>query len=77
LEKEEVLLNYYEVLVMTRLLMWDRGLHSFKMVNAAIKQKSHFLGRVPANVKFEFVKNLDDGSYLSFGWEQRDLVRSD
>jgi len=26
------------------LLMWDRGLHSFKMVNATIKQKSHFQG---------------------------------
>jgi len=48
------------------LLMWDRGLHSFKMVNAAIKQKGHFLGRVPAHVKFEVVKVLDDGSYLSW-----------
>lgn len=48
------------------LLMWDRGLHSFKMVHAAIKQKCHILGRVPSNVKFELVKNLDDGSYLSW-----------
>ncbi|WP_353931353.1 IS4 family transposase (plasmid) [Okeanomitos corallinicola TIOX110] len=48
------------------LLMWDRGLHSFKMVHAAIKQKCHILGRVPANVKFEVVKTLADGSYLSW-----------
>ena len=48
------------------LLMWDRGLHSFKMVYAASKQKCQILGRVPANVKFELVKNLDDGSYLSW-----------
>lgn len=48
------------------LLMWDRGLHSFKMVHAAINQKCHFLGRVPANVKFEVVKVFDDGSYLSW-----------
>lgn len=48
------------------LLMWDRGLHSFKMVDAAIKQKCHILGRVPANVKFEVVKTLADGSYLSW-----------
>jgi len=48
------------------LLMWDRGLHSFKMVQAAIRQKCHILGRVPSNVKFELVKNLDDGSYLSW-----------
>ena len=48
------------------LLMWDRGLHSFKMVHAAINQKCHFLGRVPAHVKFEVVKVFDDGSYLSW-----------
>lgn len=48
------------------LLMWDRGLHSFKMVKAALDQKSHILGRVPAQVKFEVVKVLDDGSYLSW-----------
>jgi Transposase DDE domain len=36
------------------------------MVNAAIKQKCHILGRVPSNIKFEVVKNLDDGSYLSW-----------
>lgn len=48
------------------LLMWDRGLHSFKMVDAAIKQKCHILGRVPAHVKFEVVKTFDDGSYLSW-----------
>jgi len=48
------------------LLMWDRGLHSFKMVHAAINQKCHFLGRVPAHVKFEVVKAFDDGSYVSW-----------
>lgn len=48
------------------LLMWDRGLHSFKMVHAAIKQKCHILGRVPSHVKFEFVKAFPDGSYLSW-----------
>ncbi len=48
------------------LLMWDRGLHSFKMVNAAIKQKCHILGRVPDHVKFEVVQTFDDGSYLSW-----------
>ncbi|KYC43457.1 transposase, partial [Scytonema hofmannii PCC 7110] len=48
------------------LLMWDRGLHSFKMIHAAIKQKCHILGRVPSHVKFEFVKAFPDGSYLSW-----------
>lgn len=48
------------------LLMWDRGLHSIKIVHAAIKQKCHILGRVPSHVKFEFVKAFPDGSYLSW-----------
>ncbi len=48
------------------LLMWDRGLHSYRMVYEALKRKAHILGRVPANVKFEVVKALDDGSYLSW-----------
>jgi hypothetical protein len=48
------------------LLMWDRGLHSYPMVDSALKQKAHILGRVPRNVKFEIVKVFDDGSYLSW-----------
>jgi hypothetical protein len=48
------------------LLMWDRGLHSYRMVNATLTQGCHYLGRIPANVKFEMVKVLDDGSYLSW-----------
>lgn len=48
------------------LLTWDRGLHSFKMVKAALDQKCHILGRIPANVKFEVVQDLTDGSYLSW-----------
>jgi len=48
------------------LLMWDRGLHSYKMVRATLKRGCHILGRVPANVKFEVVKPLADGSYLSW-----------
>ena len=48
------------------LLMWDRGLHSYAMVNATMTQGCDYLGRVPANVKFEVVKVLADGSYLSW-----------
>ena len=47
------------------LLMWDRGLHSFAMVNATRLRGCHYLGRVPANVKFEVEQVLEDGSYLS------------
>ena len=48
------------------LLMWDRGLHSFRMVHDTLQQQAHCLGRVPANVKFEVVEPLSDGSYLSW-----------
>lgn len=48
------------------LLMWDRGLHSYRMVNATITQGCEYLGRVPANVKFPAHKVLEDGSYLSW-----------
>jgi hypothetical protein len=48
------------------LLMWDRGLHSYSMVQATLTQKCHYLGRVPANVKFQAEIILEDGSYLSW-----------
>ena len=48
------------------LLMWDRGLHSYKMVSAVLSRQAHLLGRVPATVKFEVVKEFADGSYLSW-----------
>lgn len=53
------------------LLMWDRGLHSFAMVQATLAQGSHYLGRVPANVKFEVEQLLSDGSYLSWIYPDR------
>jgi len=48
------------------LLMWDRGLHSYAMVQATLAQKCDYLGRVPKNVKFQAEKVLEDGSYLSW-----------
>lgn len=48
------------------LLMWDRGLHSYRMINATTAMQCHYLGRVPTNVKFPVEKLLDDGSYLSW-----------
>ncbi len=48
------------------LLMWDRGFHSYRMVNAALTQGGQYLGRVPANVKFPAHCVLEDGSYLSW-----------
>lgn len=42
------------------------GLHSSAMVQATLKQKCDYLGRVPKNVKFQVEKVLEDGSYLSW-----------
>ena len=48
------------------LLMWDRGLHSYAMVQATVNKGCDYLGRIPANVKFLNDKLLEDGSYLSW-----------
>jgi len=48
------------------LLMWDRGLHSYAMVEATVSKGCDYLGRIPANVKFLSEKSLEDGSYLSW-----------
>lgn len=48
------------------LLMWDRGLHSYAMVQATVLKSCDYLGRIPANVKFFAEKPLSDGSYLSW-----------
>ena len=47
------------------LLMWDRGLHSYAMVQSTLAQGCEYLGRIPANVKFIAEEPLADGSYLS------------
>jgi len=48
------------------LVMWDRGLHSFDMVQQTLQRQAHFLGRVPASVDLKPVCSLSDGSYLAF-----------
>lgn len=48
------------------LLMWDRGLHSYTMVQSTLAQGCDYLGRIPANVKFLAAEPLADGSYLSW-----------
>ncbi len=48
------------------LLMWDRGLHSYAMVQATVVKGCDYLGRIPANVKFIAETPLADGSYLSW-----------
>jgi len=48
------------------LLMWDRGLHSYAMVEATISKGCEYLGRIPCNVKLLNEIQLDDGSYMSW-----------
>ena len=57
------------------LLMWDRGLHSYAMVQATVAKGCDYLGRIPANVKFLSEKPTDTfkirfecvTKYCSFG----------
>ena len=47
------------------LLMWDRGLHSYAMVEATVSKGCDYLGRIPSLVKFTNETQQKDGSYLS------------
>ena len=47
------------------LLMWDRSLHSYAMVQATLDRGGDYLGRIPGNVKLLVEEPLEDGSYLS------------
>src|ERR671913_2084012 len=46
------------------LLLWDRGLHSFEMVEGALARGAHLLGRLPAKVKPLQSRTLADGTKL-------------
>ncbi len=46
------------------LLLWDRGFHSFEMVQATIARGSELLGRLPATVKPKVLQTLADGTQL-------------
>lgn len=46
--------------------MWDRGLHSYAMVQTTVNQGCDYLGRIPTNIKFISEKSLEDGSDLSW-----------
>ncbi len=48
------------------LIMWDRGFHDFDMFQAVLRRHAHALGRLPAHVKPQRVRNLPDGSYLAY-----------
>ncbi|TRZ48358.1 hypothetical protein D4S03_09975, partial [bacterium] len=57
------------------LLMWDCGFHSFEMAVKTRQRGSQFLGRLPANVKPQFVRSLPDGSYLAYLYSSDDRRR--
>ena len=48
------------------LLMWERGLHSYAMVEKTVASGCDYLGRIPKNAKFPVEKPMDDGSYCSW-----------
>jgi hypothetical protein len=46
------------------LLMWDRGLHSYAHIAAALARGAQVLVRLPAHVKPRLLGRLEDGSWL-------------
>lgn len=48
------------------LVLWDAGFHSFEMIERALAQKAHVLGKLPATVKPEVIDQLSDGSVLAY-----------
>ncbi len=46
------------------LLLWDRGFHSFDMLQATLARGSQLLGRLPATVKPDVFDTLSDGTQL-------------
>jgi hypothetical protein len=45
--------------------MWDRGKHSYAMVEATVSKRCEYVGIISSNVKFLNETQLDDNSYLS------------
>lgn len=49
-----------------RLVMWDRGFHSYDRCVRTRQRRAHFLARVPAHVQLKVLRRLSDGSYLAY-----------
>ena len=47
------------------LLLWDRGFHSYAMVQATLARGAHVLGRTKGKVVLEPTEILPDGSFLA------------
>jgi Insertion element 4 transposase N-terminal/Transposase DDE domain len=47
------------------LLLWDRGFHSYEMVQRTLQRDAHFLGRTKSNIVLEPTELLSDGSFLA------------
>ena len=54
------------------LLLWDSGFHSSALIFLARACGAHVLGRVICNVLTKPVKHLEDGSYLTYIYEDQD-----
>jgi Insertion element 4 transposase N-terminal/Transposase DDE domain len=54
------------------LLLWDSGFHSSALIFLARACGAHVLGRLKSNVLTKPVKRLQDGSYLTYIYEDQD-----
>jgi len=58
------------------LLMWDRGLHSYAMVEAKFSKGCDYQGRIPSNVQFTNETQEEDGSYWSWIYPYYKLIKN-
>jgi hypothetical protein len=48
------------------LVMWDQGFHDFRMFRDVRRRGAHVISRLPPRVKPQFLRSLDDGSFLAW-----------
>ena len=59
------------------LLLWDRGFHSYEMVQTTLTQQAQFLGRTKKNIVLRPTEILADGSFLARIYPSPDARRRD
>ena len=58
------------------LVLWDRGLHSFALLQGVLNRKAHCLSRLPVNVQPQRLRRLPDGSCLAQLWPRKGQRRA-
>jgi hypothetical protein len=57
--------------------MWDKGWHSYVMVEAKVSKGFDYRGRIPSNVKLTNETQEEDGSYSTYIYPLSKLIKKD